>query len=101
MNILPNKLILLDDKLQRIGSIPRLSTVGAIAGELLREHHYDDFIVAYQDVVADALREAGILENYSSLFYLGKILSIDALFAEVDREGAFLRFVIVEDKLFR
>jgi len=75
--------------------------VGAIADQLLKEHHYDEFIVAHQDVVADALREAGILENDSSLFYLGRILSIDVLFAEIDSEGAFRRFVIVEDKLFR
>ena len=102
MNILPNELILLDDKRQRTGSFSRLSTVGAIAGELLAERHYDEFIVTFRDVIADALREAGILGDASSLLYLGKILSIDALFAEVDDQGqTFRRFVIVEDKLFR
>jgi hypothetical protein len=102
MNILPNELIRLDDKLQRIGSIPRLNAVGAIAGQILREQDYDKFIVTHKDVVSDALREAGILNEASSLFYLGKILSIDALFAEIDsEEQTFRRFVIVEDKLFR
>jgi hypothetical protein len=102
MNILPNELILLNDELQRAGTIPRLDLKGAIAGRVLSEGDYDKLIVTHRDSVSDALREADIIDENSTLLYLGKILSIDALFAEVEQGSeTFRRFVIVEDKLFR
>jgi hypothetical protein len=101
MNILPNELILLDDNLRRAGVFSRLDTRGTIAGHVLREHDYDKLIVTHKDTVADALREAGLIDRGSTLRYLGKILAIDVLFAEVEQEsGNFRRFVVVEDKLF-
>lgn len=102
MNILPNHLVLLDDKLQRAGALSRLDTMGAIAGHVLSEHDYDKLIVTHKDTVADALREAGVIARGSSLFHLRTKLAIDVLFAEVEEgNGTFRRFVIVEDKLFR
>lgn len=102
MNILPNKLAVLDDTLEPIEFIQRLDEQGAIGGRTLKEHDYDNIFVKYQDLVADALREAAVIEASSELIHLGKIFSIDMLFAEVDKEDqTFRRFVIVEDKLFR
>lgn len=102
MNILPNQLVLLDDSLRTAGAVTRLDPMGAIAGRTLKESDYDRLLVAHRDVVADALREAGIIERTSVFRYLGKILSIDVLFAEVDQETeSFRRLVLIEDKLFR
>src|SRR3990172_12671525 len=102
MNILPNELILLNYKLQSAGTVPRLESKGAIAGRVLSEGDYDKLIVTHRNSIADALRQADIIDEGSALLHLGKILSIDALFAEVEQESEiFRRFVIVEDKLFR
>jgi len=102
MNILPNELILLDENLQLAGTIPRLDPKGALAGRVLAERDYDALIVAHLGTIADALREAGVIEKTSDLKHLGSILSIDVLLAEVEQETrTFRRLVVVEDKLFR
>jgi hypothetical protein len=102
MGFLPNELVVLNDDLSRRTILTRLPTTGAIAGSILKEHHYDDLIVAHQDSVADALRQAGLIAPDSELLHLGKILAIDVLFAEVETgTDTFRRFVIAEDKLWR
>ena len=103
MNVLPNELVILDNQLKSTGVITRLETTdGAIAGKRLEEAHYDQLIVANRETVASALRGAGVIGDNSSLLHLGKILHIDALFAEIDHDSnTFRRFVIVEDKLYR
>ena len=102
MNILPNELIMLDDNLQRAGAFSRLDPLGSIGGRVLAERDYDELIVEHLGSVADALRQAGVIEKTSDLIYLGRVLSIDVLLAEVEQETrTFNRLVVVEDKLFR
>lgn len=100
MGFMPRRLILLDDNLARKGVLSRLGGTPSIGGLSLSERQYDDLIVAHQEAFADALREADLIDADSELLYLGRILAVDVLFAEVEAAtGTFRRFVVVEDKL--
>jgi hypothetical protein len=59
--------------------------------------------VDHRDVIAGALREAGLLAHDSDLVLLGRqVHAVDVLLAEVDRQDHELRqFVVFEDKLVR
>jgi hypothetical protein len=102
MGFLPRHLILLDDKLARKSVLSRVGRLPAIGGQALAERHYDDLIIAHHEAFGDALREAELIRGDSELLYLGRVLSIDVLFAEVEAGTAtFRRFVVVEDKLWK
>lgn len=72
-------------------------------GVLSDESQYDALIEQHLELIADALREAEIIDNSSTLKCLGRQrYNIDLLLAEVDRRtDDFRRFVIVEDKLLK
>lgn len=100
MGFLPRRLVLLDDRLASKGALSRLGPLPAIGGRPLSERDYDELIITHHEAFADALREAELISADSELLYLGGILAIDVLFAEVEvATGTFRRFVVVEDKL--
>lgn len=103
MNILPEKLIKLDDNLKPVGQLTRLDPEGVVGGKKLQEHHYDSLIIENSETIAEALRNADLIGKDSELIFLGRqVLKIDVLFAEVAAEDqTFRRFVVFEDKLFR
>ncbi len=97
MKSIANRVAVLDANRTRTGYLERLST------RALSEAECDRLIIANLELVAEALRNAGILRERSSLRCLGRqVQRIDLLCAEVDATTDELkRLVLIEDKLIR
>lgn len=98
-----NTLIELDADLAAKSTLTRgtSDSLPGVSGKL-SEARYDELLVLHHAAVAEALRDAELIERDSRLVVLGRqILKIDVLMAEVGPNDKFRRLVMFEDKLLR
>jgi len=97
MRAIPNRLAVLDGDRKRVGYLARVPSTA------ISEADCDRLIVENLDLVAETLRNAGILPESSDLLLLGtQVRCIDVLCAERDLGTDELRrLVLIESKLFR
>lgn len=104
MNVLPDRIVALDNELGAIKNYRRLNPEDTekIFGRKLHEKDYDDLIVKHVDLLAETLRQAGVIDEDSELLVLGtQVKAIDVLMAEIETTTReFRRLVLIEDKLF-
>lgn len=104
MNVLPDRIVALDNELGATKNYRRLNPddIEKVFGRKLHEKDYDDLIVKHVDLLAETLRQAEVIDEDSELLVLGtQIKAIDVLMAEIETTTReFRRLVLVEDKLF-
>jgi hypothetical protein len=95
MSAIPDQISVLDQTNHRVSVLKRIG-----ADTALTEAEYDRLIVEHVDLIADALRQAEVLDASAELRLVAtQFENMDVLLAEF-HGGELHRLVVVEDKLF-
>lgn len=71
MEVLPRRIPVLDQRLNVVRTYERLESP-TVGGRRLQEADYDGLLVRHLDALADVLREAEVIDEDSTLRFLGR-----------------------------